>query len=387
MGAIWEAYNESTDRRFAIKVLHPTMARDALIVQRFLQEAKTAGSLRHPSIVEVYDMGQIEPEGGGRTIPFMVMELLEGESLDERLRREGKLSVEDALRIVGACTSAVEVAHATGIVHRDLKPANIFLDGATGLPKILDFGISKVTDPDKAAGLTITGVVVGTPSYMSPEQLSADETIDGRADIWSLGIVLFRCLTGKSPYKSSGMEDVAREILRPGPLPLDKLVPELAPNVRAILTRCLQKDRTRRYPSAAALHEAIDAALANPEPPTLVSARSFEVPSPWDRSESEPRGRRGWWIAAGACVLALGAVGLALKGGSEHEPPVAASTPATILPPPPTVDPTATPSVAAPSSTPSASASHTIPRSRPRPTTTLQRTAPTASDPLRTPGF
>ncbi|HEY2364878.1 MAG TPA: serine/threonine-protein kinase, partial [Polyangiaceae bacterium] len=276
MGAIWEAYNEATDRGFAIKLLHPTAARDPIIMQRFLQEAKAAGRLRHPAIIEVYDMGTES------NVPYMVMELLTGESLEERLRREGKLPVETALRFVKACAEGLVVAHAQGIVHRDLKPGNIFLHvssaNADPVPKILDFGISKVTDPDRDIGLTISGVILGTPSYMSPEQYRADEHLDGRSDIWSLGVVLCKCLTGQSPFASRRFEEIAVEVVRAERLDLAKVTADLPANVATIIERCLEKDRDKRFSSAHELAEACARALLVKEPPRKFVAPAFVVP-------------------------------------------------------------------------------------------------------------
>ena len=397
MGAIWEAYNEATERGFAIKLLHPTAARDPIIMQRFLQEAKAAGRLRHPAIIEVYDMGT---EAG---VPYMVMELLTGESLEERLRREGKLPVETALRFVKACAEGLVVAHAQGIVHRDLKPGNIFLHApsanADPLPKILDFGISKVTDPDRDIGLTVSGVILGTPSYMSPEQYRADEHLDGRSDIWSLGVVLCKCVTGQSPFAGRRFEEIAVEVVRAESLDLARVTAELPANVATIIERCLEKNRDKRFGSAHELAEACARALVVKEPPRRLVAPAFVVPPAFAPPKTKSKKAAVWPIAAGvAGVIAIGSI-IALAS-SKHSDPQKAATSA---PPPsqatittitheePSIEPLAAATAAPPPAT--ATTTTSAPTATPRATTTRHSTGSrpivtvTKPDPTRTPGF
>src|SRR4051812_35014243 len=185
MGTVWRGRNELTEREFAIKVLHPAAAANPRILMRFFQEAKVSGRLRHPSILEIFDVGTA-PELGGA--PFLVMELLEGASLDILLAQRGPLSVRVTLQVLIAICHALALAHDRGIIHRDIKPGNIFLhrNVAGGIvPKLLDFGISKITNtssPDATVGLTQTGAVLGSPLYMSPEQAAGDRELDPRSD-------------------------------------------------------------------------------------------------------------------------------------------------------------------------------------------------------------
>jgi serine/threonine-protein kinase len=413
MGAIWEARNEATERDFAIKLLHPVIARDPLMVQRFLQEAKAAGSLRHRSIIEVYDMGQIEPaRAGGEVVPYMVMELLDGESLEERVQRENTLPLATALAVARACAEALGAAHAGGIIHRDLKPANVFLhrtDDGTIVPKLLDFGISKLTDPERDAGLTRSGMVMGSPSFMSPEQCRADAALDARSDIWSLGIILYRCLAGRLPFRSERLELIVNEIAHTEPVPLEQIA-SVPPAVAAIVRRCLEKDKERRFESAVALAEALRSAEAQSSSGGGIISRIISssdlgaavpsAPSVPDLPSERPR-RLARWIVAAAVFVTTTVVALALvsraRGTNDAPPP----PPSVILTPPPAVSATevtpvsaivpgpALPSPSPPTATVHSAAPRTAPTPRvvPRAAHSTPSAAPTATDPVRRPGF
>src|SRR5262245_49396867 len=188
-GSVWQAKNELIDRDVALKIMRPDVAEDAIALQRFFNEAKASGRVRSPSIVEILDLGQAE-DGS----PFLVFELLQGEGLDILLQREGIMMPEPLFELLVGVARALDLAHAQGIVHRDLKPANIFIHTtpeSDRVAKILDFGISKVFDTTHNFQLTHAGTVVGSPAYMSPEQAAGQEDIDGRADVWSLGVVMY----------------------------------------------------------------------------------------------------------------------------------------------------------------------------------------------------
>ena len=274
-GVVWSARNESTERDFAIKLMLPEAARDPQRLQRFFKEAKLAGRLRHRCIVEVYDLGKIDA-GPLEGAPYLVMELLDGEPLDGLLHRVGKLPAGTALRIMRDVARGLEVAHREGVIHRDLKPANVFLhrtiEGIT-VPKILDFGISKLLlggaahesfDPQE----TSHGTILGSPAYMSPEQTSGED-LDARADIWSLGVLLYKALAGALPFSAPNFTTLMLAINTSAPIPIEERVPGVPPVVIELVHKCLSRRRGDRYPSAAALADAIDTILDQHELPVL----------------------------------------------------------------------------------------------------------------------
>jgi serine/threonine-protein kinase len=255
-GSVWCARNELIDRPVAIKVLHRALANDPDRLQRFFQEARACGRVRHPSVVEVLDLGQAD-----ESILFLVMELLDGETLSSLLARRGMLHVDESLALMVPIARGLEAAHAHGILHRDLKPANVYLHRTpTGSlqPKILDFGISKILGND----FTAAGVVLGTPSYMSPEQVRGDE-LDARTDLWSLGVILFEALTGRLPFLSREYRPLCEEILeRPHPN-VRELAPETSPELAKLVDELLEKSRDRRLSTASSLAQRLVTALRN----------------------------------------------------------------------------------------------------------------------------
>lgn len=258
-GAVWEAKNELIARDVALKVMDPEVASDAVALQRFFNEAKASGSVRSPSIVEILDIGQAE-DGS----PFLVFELLQGEGLDAWLQRETVIDPETLVGLFVGVAKALEIAHTRGIIHRDLKPANIFIDEpAPGdrVAKILDFGISKVFDTTQNFTLTRAGTVVGSPAYMSPEQAAGREDLDGRADIWSLGIVMYEALTGTLPHDAANYNALMVRILTQDADPVATRKPDLPASVCAIVDACLKRERDERIATAGALAKKLEAAL------------------------------------------------------------------------------------------------------------------------------
>jgi eukaryotic-like serine/threonine-protein kinase len=244
-GSVWCARNELIDRAVAVKILHRSLASDPERLQRFFQEARACGRVRHPSVVEVLDLGQ-----GDEGVLFLVMELLEGETMASLLGRKGRLSVDEALALIIPLAHGLAAAHAHGILHRDLKPANIYLHKTPtgGLqPKILDFGISKIIGND----VTATGVVLGTPSYMSPEQARGIPDLDPRTDVWSLGVILYEALTGRLPFIAKEYRALVDEIIERKHVPVDQAVPEIPNEIARVVDEVLEKSRDRRMPSAA----------------------------------------------------------------------------------------------------------------------------------------
>jgi serine/threonine-protein kinase len=268
MGHVYEAQHVGTLRRVAIKVISTgELARDKQIVGRFQREAKAAGAIDTQHICQVLDTGT-DPESGS---PFMVMELMTGEDVQQLLQRTGPVAPELALRIVGQACLGLAKAHEVDVVHRDIKPANLFLarrDGGEVLVKLLDFGIAKVkmeqAQSAENAGLTRTGMMLGSPLYMSPEQARGAKSIDHRTDLWSLGVVLYQTLTGRTPFQHiDALGELIMAICSEPPRPVQELAPWVEPEVAEIVHRALQAKVDQRFQSAMAMHEAIRSLLPN----------------------------------------------------------------------------------------------------------------------------
>ncbi len=256
MGNVYRAWQIGMERWVAVKVLHAHLVRDPLVVKRFAREARAVARLSHPNIVTMFVVGETEDR-----VPFLVMEYVDGEPLSVTL--EGRSLAQDrSARIVRQIASALAEAHAAGIVHRDLKPANIVLTQrrrAADFVKILDFGIAKIIGGDSIHGetdLTKEGAIFGTPHYLSPEQASG-ATIDHRADIYSLGVILYRMVVGKLPFEGGGMQALLGHINDPVPHPND-VAPGIDEGLVAIMMRCLEKQPDRRYASAEELADRLD---------------------------------------------------------------------------------------------------------------------------------
>ncbi|HEY3494627.1 MAG TPA: protein kinase [Polyangiaceae bacterium] len=213
MGSVWAAHNVALDSAVAIKLIRGDVNREDMSL-RLLQEARAAAKLGHPAIVRVFDIGQTE-----RGEPFIVMELLEGESLGDRLHRDWRLSAVDAVKLLLPIADALRAAHAKGIVHRDIKPDNIFLvsDGATCQSKLVDFGIAKLEQRELATHQTERGVVVGSPDYMSPEQARGEEDIDFRSDVWAFCVVVYQAISGNAPFTGANYNALLRAIVEDDP--------------------------------------------------------------------------------------------------------------------------------------------------------------------------
>ncbi len=231
MGVVWAAQDLRDDRRVALKFLRVNNLTEE-IARRFYREARAAMAVHHPNVVRIHEVF-VGPDGN----PIMSMDCLEGESLAARLDREGKLSLADFCDVFLTVVSAIGSAHARGIIHRDLKPENIFLcKSRAGVDvRVLDFGIAKLTATEgeaaRTAGLTATGAMLGTPYYMSPEQVFAEKNIDHRSDIWSLGVILYECLSGRRPVTGDSMGAILQVIMTGIPEPLRTLVPSLPPDI------------------------------------------------------------------------------------------------------------------------------------------------------------
>ena len=252
MGAVFRGTHVMLGRPVAVKLINPDLVTSPEIVRRFQREARAATQLSHPNVVDVYDLGQT-PDG---TL-YIVMELVSGPSLKDAIRASGSIAPARIVRILGEMCDGLAQAHDRGIIHRDLKPQNVMLTvDADGVEtaKIVDFGIAKTFEPDAHTQLTATGSTIGTPYYMSPEQASGAE-IDGRSDIYSLGIILYEMLTGVVPFDDPSLPSVLLKHMTEAPLPPSLKRPDLnvPPALEAIALRCLAKTPAERFENAEAL--------------------------------------------------------------------------------------------------------------------------------------
>ena len=252
MGVVYRARDERLQRRVAIKVLPPELAFSAEIRQRFTREAQTAARLSHPHIVPIHDVGE------GQGIVYFVMGLIEGESLANRIRRRGRVPSEETRRIVRETADALSAAHALSVIHRDIKPDNILLEGTRGRVMVTDFGIAKALSATSGSTLTSAGMAIGTPSYMSPEQAAGEREIDGRSDLYSLGIVAYQMLSGELPFNSPTVAGLLmKQITETAPL-LHDGYPDVPEDLSLAVARCLEKDPANRWPSADALRRSLE---------------------------------------------------------------------------------------------------------------------------------
>jgi serine/threonine-protein kinase len=266
MGTVWEGVHDTLGTRVAVKIIEIEHVQSPESLRRFENEAHAAARLQSKHVVEVYDHG-VMPDGRA----FIVMQYLQGEPLDRRLERLGRLSPRETARIVLQICRALSKAHAIGIVHRDLKPENIFLvwdeeDGAD-VVKVVDFGIAKFTAPTGEVAGTYTGSLLGTPFYMSPEQARGLRTVDHRSDLWSVGVITFRCMVGRLPFEGDSVGDVLVKLCT-GPIPApSEFVPDLPAGFDAWMARVLTREPPARFSSAAELGEALGAVCGVPVRP------------------------------------------------------------------------------------------------------------------------
>jgi serine/threonine protein kinase len=408
MARVWEASHVYTQKRVALKFLKGERNEDK---KRFLREARAAASIRHPNVIDVHDF--VELPGG---MLVMAMDLLEGQTLGAFLAHEKKLPLATVAAVGLRVIDALGAAHAAGIVHRDLKPENVFLSRAVDasvVVKVLDFGIAKLTAAEGLAArtqaLTDSGSMVGTPYYMSPEQVVSEKDLDARADIWSLGVVLYECLAGVRPTEAENVGRVLKMILMAELTPIGDRCPDLPEDVAALIMRMLERDRDQRIRNLGDVRDVLEryaspsiempARSAGPPPdePCGVAASgridtNDAVSVALSRS---PRGRKRVLAGGGVALLAVAGVAGAMKMryveisrgsvASHGEPTSAMAADAA----PPSID-----AAAAPATSESASAPMPTPRSAeppPRaarpPSAVIARTAaaPPSIEPMRDP--
>src|SRR5688572_6740966 len=305
MGAVYEATHTLIGKRVAVKVLLEKYAQREAIVKRLKQEAQLASSIGNEHIIDITDFGNTDD---GRT--FVVMEFLEGESLAECLAKEPKLSESRILRISAQAASALAAAHAKGVVHRDIKPENIFLLKRKEMDfvKVVDFGISKSlrasSEEEEAVRLTQTGMVLGTPLYMSPEQARGDEDLDHRVDIYALGVIMYEAAAGRVPFSGNNYLSVISQVLNESPTSLREVRSELSEEFEAIVDRAMAKDRKDRYDSANAMLEDLNALLDDP----THSTERAKITGPRRLMQKAPRIPR--------IAFAIAGIGIAIGGAA-----------------------------------------------------------------------
>ncbi len=352
MGVVVSALHLQLDERVALKFLLPEALSNQEAVARFAREARAAVKIKSIHVARVSDVGTLESGA-----PYMVMEFLHGQDLSALIRDRGPLPYQDAVDFVLQACEALAEAHALGIVHRDLKPANLFLiTAADGSPciKVLDFGISKVTSPGSSGndyGMTKTQAIMGSPLYMSPEQMTSSRDVDGRSDIWAIGTILFELLAGRPPFLGDTMPQLCGMILQePPPFPR-QFRPDLPQGLEAAILRCLEKDRQRRFANVGELAAALapfGSANASRSAERVskvlsaagISSSQLEIPR---SGSSEASTQSSWGKSAhkrgsGRAVLASLALVAVLGGGAlllHHHDSLPAPDSATAGTPPP----------------------------------------------------
>jgi serine/threonine protein kinase len=413
MGAVVAAHHAQLDQRVAIKFLLPEALEVPEAVARFTREARAATKIQSEHVVRIIDVGSLESG-----VPYMVMEYLSGRDLAALVREQGPLPVETVAEYLLQACEALAEAHAIGIIHRDLKPANLFLvsrmDG-TPLVKVLDFGISKLTSQSSSGpdlGLTKTSASMGSPLYMSPEQMCSARDVDPRTDVWALGVVMYELLAGIPPFNGESLPELCAKVLQESEAPLRSVRPDLPPAAESIVARCLRKAPADRFANVAELAVAlgelapshalpsvrricaiIEAAGGNAtrrvvpdtlgeKPDDVRPAKAGATDVSWAESRAtHPARRRFPAVGVGVALLAAGAialVGVSLMGRSKGEVASGAEAPAASSAPTSAAAPVQPSQPVPPVPTPEAPPPSAEPSSKPAPSS-----APTSKPPVR----
>jgi serine/threonine-protein kinase len=329
MAVVYRATDLRLHRPVAIKVLPPDLAFNPDVRTRFIREAQTAAQLSHPNIVPIYSV----EDKGGESLVYFVMAFIEGDSLGVRIKREGAWPIAESVRVLRDVADALAYAHARGVVHRDIKPDNILIDRASGRPLVTDFGIARAAAAETR--LTVTGVAVGTPAYMSPEQAIGEREIDGRSDLYSLAVVGYHLLAGDTPFKAANTPAMLVKHVSERPRPIRERRPDIPAYLAVAIDRALAKRPEDRWVDAAEFRDALDAAqnssanrrysLSQPAPPPpplppapVHSLIPLGLQSPGTISRTavgpKPPGASHWYKAQRR--LAMAERSLAIAGGA-----------------------------------------------------------------------
>jgi serine/threonine-protein kinase len=294
MGIVYRAKDKRLKRQVAIKLLPPELAFRSEIKSRFLREAETAAQLSHPNIVPIYTVDEQEQ------LVFFVMAYISGDNLAKRLHERGVLTVDETRKVLREVADALAYAHDRGVVHRDIKPDNILLDSASGRPMVTDFGIARAMDSEGDSRLTATGMAIGTPAYMSPEQAAGEREIDGRSDLYSLGILGYQMLTGEPPFVAGSTPAMLVKHISERPIPVEQRRSDVPSDLARAVMMLLEKDPANRFPTAASLVAALDsgdvpmpARRSSSNMGTAAGARDLQQPGPPPRDSRGAMNDRG----------------------------------------------------------------------------------------------